>query len=114
MKKKNRGFSLIELIIAIAILLILTRLLAPQFMKYMEKARKASCLHAMDVIAEEYMAKVADLGKAPDEETAVNLLSEIIVEHGGDKNWSESQEDTSIFSGSPVYVKVTETTNAVL
>lgn len=72
-------------------------LLAPQFMKYMEKARKASCLHAMDVIAEEYMAKVADLGKAPDEETAVNLLSEIIVEHGGDKNWSESQEDTSIF-----------------
>ena len=83
-------------------------------MKYMEKARKASCLHAMDVIAEEYMAKVADLGKAPDEETAVNLLSEIIVEHGGDKNWSESQEDTSIFSGSPVYVKVTETTNAVL
>ena len=43
------------------------------------------------------MAKVADLGKAPDEETTVNLLSEIIVEHGGDKNWSESQEDTSIF-----------------
>ena len=33
-KKNNKGFSLIELIIAIAILIILTGLLAPQFMKY--------------------------------------------------------------------------------
>lgn len=114
MKKKNRGFSLIELIIAIAILLILTGLLAPQFMKYMEKARKASCLHAMDVIAEEYMAKVADLGKAPDEETAVNLLSEIIVEHGGVRIGVKARKTPPSFSGSPVYVKVMETTNAVL
>ena len=110
MKKKNLGFSLIELIIAIAILLILTGLLAPQFMKYMEKARKASCLHAMDVIAEEYMAKVADLGKAPDEETAVKLLWNTEAIRIGVK----ARKTPPSFSGSPVYVKVTETTNAVL
>lgn len=97
MKKKNRGFSLIELIIAIAILIILTGLLAPQFMKYIEKSRKAACLHAMDVIAEEYMAEITNMGKAPDEKSAVDLLSELIVEHGGDQKWSETQEDTSIF-----------------
>ena len=38
-KKNNKGFSLIELIIAIAILIILTGLLAPQFMKYIESDR---------------------------------------------------------------------------
>lgn len=46
-KKNNKGFSLIELIIAIAILIILTGLLAPQFMKYIEKSREAKdiCRH---------------------------------------------------------------------
>ncbi|WP_347134021.1 prepilin-type N-terminal cleavage/methylation domain-containing protein, partial [[Clostridium] symbiosum] len=41
----DKGFSLIELIIAIAILIILTGLLAPQFMKYIEKSRKAVCMN---------------------------------------------------------------------
>ena len=70
MRKKDRGFSLIELIIAIAILIILTGLLAPQFMKYIEKSRKAACLHAMDTIAEEYLVGLTDLGKAPDSAAA--------------------------------------------
>lgn len=54
MKKKRRriheGFSLIELIIAIAILVILTGLLAPQFMKYIEKSREAKDMQTLDTI----------------------------------------------------------------
>lgn len=46
--KKKDGFSLIELIIAIAILVILTGLLAPQFMKYVEQAKRAKIIRAMD------------------------------------------------------------------
>lgn len=49
-KKNNKGFSLIELIIAIAILVILTGLLAPQFMKYIEKSRHAKDLQTLDMI----------------------------------------------------------------
>lgn len=49
-KKNNKGFSLIELIIAIAILIILTGLLAPQFMKYIEKSREAKDVQAMDTV----------------------------------------------------------------
>ena len=37
--KDNKGFSLVELIIVIAIMAVLTALLAPQFLKYVEKAR---------------------------------------------------------------------------
>lgn len=47
---RNRGFSLIELIIAIAILVVLTGLLAPQFTKYIEKARWAKAVQTLDNI----------------------------------------------------------------
>ena len=38
-KIENKGFSLVELIIVIAIMAILSAALAPQLMKYIEKAR---------------------------------------------------------------------------
>lgn len=41
-KKNNKGFTLVELVIAIAILAILVGLLAPQYTKYVEKSRKAA------------------------------------------------------------------------
>lgn len=47
---KNEGFSLIELIIAVAILAVLTGLLAPQFIKYVEKSREVRDIQAMDTV----------------------------------------------------------------
>lgn len=38
----NKGFSLVELVIVIAIMAILIALLAPQYLKYVEKSRLAS------------------------------------------------------------------------
>ena len=58
-KKNNKGFSLIELIIAIAILIILTGLLAPQFMKYIEKSREAKDMQTLDSV---YTAVAGDFG----------------------------------------------------
>ena len=61
MKKENmndKGFSLVELIIVIAIMAILIVVLAPQYLKYVEKSRIASdqttiveYINAMQVIA---------------------------------------------------------------
>lgn len=41
-KKNNKGFTLVELVIAVAILAILVGILAPQYTKYVEKSRKAA------------------------------------------------------------------------
>ena len=61
-KKNNKGFSLIELIIAIAILIILTGLLAPQFMKYIEKSREAKDMQTLDTVYSSVQAALANEG----------------------------------------------------
>ena len=40
----NKGFSLVELIIVIAIMAVLVGVLAPQYIKYVERSRKSSDL----------------------------------------------------------------------
>ena len=49
-KGNNKGFSLIELIIAVAILVVLTGVLAPQMVKYIEKSRETKDMQLLDSI----------------------------------------------------------------
>ncbi len=49
-KLNNKGFSLVELIIVIAIMVVLIGLLAPQFVKYVEKSRQSTDIQNLDSI----------------------------------------------------------------
>ena len=49
-KLDNKGFSLVELIIVIAIMAVLIGVLAPQYLKYVEKARRSADLDSWDSI----------------------------------------------------------------
>ncbi len=49
-KNNNKGFTLIELIIVIAIIATLSAVLAPQFLKYVDRARESSDLQAASII----------------------------------------------------------------
>ena len=46
----NKGFSLVELIIVIAIMAILIGVMAPQLLKYVERSRQSKDVQAVDTI----------------------------------------------------------------
>lgn len=61
-KMNNKGFSLVELIIVIAIMAILLVVLAPQYLKYVEKSRNSTDLQN----AAEFVSAIQIYASDPD------------------------------------------------
>lgn len=59
-KKDNKGFTLVELVIVVAILAILVGLLAPQYTKYVEKSRKSADASNLEEIVKELQVVASD------------------------------------------------------
>jgi type IV pilus assembly protein PilA len=59
-KMNNKGFSLVELIIVIAIMAILVGVLAPQFIKYVEQSRESTDISSIDEVKKAVETYVAD------------------------------------------------------
>lgn len=61
-QKNNKGFSLVELIVVVAIMAVLVGVLAPQFIKYVEKSRQSTDLQNVEELKNAVEVAVADDG----------------------------------------------------
>lgn len=71
----NKGFSLVELIIVIAIMAILIGVMAPQLLKYVERSRQSKDVQAVDTIHTAIVTAMLDpaVTDAPTSETYNSL-----------------------------------------
>lgn len=75
MKKNNSGFSLVELIIVIAIMAVLIGVLAPQFIKYVERSRESTDLQNIEEVKTAAEAFVADKGLSKSDKITISFTS---------------------------------------
>ena len=75
--KKNKGFTLVELIIVIAIIAILGIILAPQYIKYVDKSRWATDQNNAKTLLKEVQTAVVDVqeagGALPSTDVAITM-----------------------------------------
>lgn len=65
-QKNNKGFSLVELIVVIAIMAVLVGVLAPQFIKYVERSRQSTDLQNVEELKNAVEVEAADNGISED------------------------------------------------
>ena len=90
----NKGFSLVELIIVIAIMAVLVGVLAPQFLGYVKKSRVSTDIQNAQQIASAVAVQIAD-----DESTGSTTTGFAIPATGalttvGSSNWPTAQLGT--------------------
>ena len=95
-KMNNKGFSLVELIIVIAIMAVLVGVLAPAYLRYVEKSRKSADVQAIDAVMSAMEAAAIDpsldFGTA---KTMIVTLSEsgMTIDHDGKDSKDKVEEE---------------------
>lgn len=126
-KKNNKGFTLIELIVVIAIIAVLAAILAPQYLRYVEKSRVSTdCQTAAEIMnatrtacAEESVYDKLNATKntvewkadgtiecKSESDTNADLSNEVLTTITGDKNKKEVKRKSKTLAKQGVW-KVT-------
>ena len=82
LKRSNGGFSLVELIVVIAIMAILVGVAVPVYSSYIEKSQKAADIQLVDEI--KHAMEIANAGQTLTENAYVKIGAGGVVEVGGD------------------------------
>lgn len=95
MKKTNKGFSLVELIIVIAIMAILAAALAPALIRYIDKSRRSSDLSNAGVLQSAAQTAAADESAYAEIAGAASTADAIVLEATEDTAWTVPASVTS-------------------
>lgn len=98
--KKNKGFSLVELIIVIAIMAILGAVIAPQYFKHVKNAKVSSDIEQAARISSAISAEVAN------EAATGTITTPLTVPTSGSGVWALATEIPQTIIGTPGTSKV--------
>ena len=108
-KMNNKGFSLVELIVVIAIMGVLMVILAPQYLRYVEKSRLQKDNTAISELAENVKIALAE----DDVYESVRNDSDVTVTVNGTQYAASNDEladELKLTVGNPTDVKLTSRT----
>ena len=95
--KNNKGFSLVELIIVIAIMAVLVGVLAPTYLQYVEKSKKSNDVSTVDSIVNAIEIGAIDPEVMTDTTTELTFTitnsSFTLAPTSANSKWSKAVED---------------------
>jgi len=96
LRKDNKGFSLVELIIVVAIMVALIAVLAPQYIKYVQSSRDAIVKSAADEVLTTAKAEYAlgNLTGTGDITISIDANKHLAVALGDGLAWSDASAAT--------------------
>ncbi len=108
-KMNNKGFSLVELIIVVAIMAVLVGVLAPQYIKYLDKSKVGADKQLADNLRQAITTTIAD----PDITDGLNATNGIdagvakeMTDPGSSKFWKEVYDIMGVSSVSELKGKI--------